>query len=81
MLSEAMLCSIIFVSKNIYNDKKAEIALKLSKVKPPKKYSIGYPTPVPLAQLSLDAALALKLSDFVDNESLFMFDAFDLKKG
>ena len=33
-----------------------------------------------MAQLTLDAALALKLSDFVDNESLFMFDAFDFKK-
>ena len=62
------------------NDEKGEIALKLSKVKLPKKYSSGYPTPVPLAKLPLDAALALQLSDFVDNESLFMFDAFDLKK-
>ena len=67
-------------SKNISNDEKAEIALKLLKVKPPKKYSSGYPTPVPLAQLTLDASLALKLSDFVDNESLFMFDAFEFKK-
>ena len=67
-------------SKNISNDEKGKIALKLSKVKPPKKYSSGYPTPVPLAKLPLDAALALQLSYFVDNESLFMFDAFDLKK-
>ena len=43
----------------------------------PKQFSVFS---VPLAQLTLDAALALKLSDFVDNESLFMFDAFDLKK-
>ena len=67
-------------SKNVSNDEKAEIALKLSKVKPPKKYSSGYPMPVPLAQLTLEAGLALKLLDFVDNESLFMFDALDFKK-
>ena len=69
MVSESMLCPIIFVfKKNISNDEKGEIALKLSKVKPPKKYTSGYPTPVPLAQLTLDVALALKLFDFVDNE-------------
>ena len=67
-------------SKNISNDEKAEIALKLSKVKAPQKYSSGYPTPVPLSELTLSAALALKLSDFVDTESLFMFDALDFKK-
>ena len=67
-------------SKNISNDEKGKIALKLSKVKPPKKYSSGYPTPVPLAKLPLDAALALQLSDFLDNESLFMFGAFDFKR-
>ena len=67
-------------SKNISNNEKAEIALKLSKVKRPKKYSTGYPMPVPLTELSFDAALALKPSNFVDNESLFMFDAFDFKK-
>ena len=55
-------------SKNISNDEKGKIALKLSKVKPPKKYTSGYPTPVPLAQLTLDVALALKFYDFVDNE-------------
>ena len=43
----------------------------------PKQFSVFS---VPLAQLTLDAALALKLSDFVDNESLFMCDVFDLKK-
>ena len=67
-------------SKNISNDGKGDIELELLKVKPPKKFSSGYPTPVPLAKLPLDAALALQLSDFVDNKSLFIFDAFDLKK-
>ena len=43
----------------------------------PKQFSVFS---VPLAQLTLDAALALKLSDFVDNESLFMFDVSDLNK-
>ena len=65
--------------KDISNDERGKIALKLSKVKPPKKYSSGYPTPVPLAKLPLDAALANQLSDFVDNQSIFMFDVFDLK--
>ena len=43
----------------------------------PKQFSVFS---VPMAQLTLDAALALKLSDFVDNESLFMCDVFDLKR-
>ena len=59
---------------------KAEIALKLSKVKAPKEYSRGYPMPVPLKELSLKDGLALKLSDFVDTESLFMFDELGFSK-
>ena len=67
-------------SKNVSNDEKGEIAQKLLKVKPRKNYSTGYPMPVPLSQFSVKDGLALKLSDFVDNESLFMFDAFNFKK-
>ena len=66
--------------KNVSDDEKAEIALKLTKIKSPKNYSCGYPMPVPLAQLTIEAGLALKLSDFVDNESLFMFDVLAFKK-
>ena len=67
-------------SKNVSSEEKAEIANKLLKVKPPKKYSTGYPMPVPLSQFTVKDGLALRLSDFVDTESLFMFDCFDFKK-
>ena len=67
-------------SENVPDEEKAEIALKLSKVKAPKKYSCGFPTPVPLDKLSVEDGLALKLSDFVDTESLFIFDEFGFKK-
>ena len=67
-------------SKKVSDTEKAEIALKLAKVKAPKQYSRGYPMPVPLKELSLKDGLALKLSDFVDTESLFMFDELGFSK-
>ena len=67
-------------SRNVSKEEKAKIATKLTKIKSSKEYSCGYPMPVPLSQLTLEQGLALKLSEFVDTESLFMFDAFGFKK-
>ena len=67
-------------SKKVSDVEKAEIALKLTKVKAPKQYSKGYPMPVPLKELNLKAGLALKLSDFVETESLLMFDEYGFSK-
>ena len=67
-------------SKKLSNQEKAEIALELSKVKAPKKYSCGYPTPVPMSQLTLKDGLETKLSDFVGAESLFMFDRLSFSR-
>ena len=67
-------------SKKVSDLEKAEIALKLLKVKPPKEYSKGYPMPVPLRELDLKDGLDLKLSEFVGTESLFMFDQLGFSK-
>ena len=65
-------------SKNVSDREKAEIAKKLTKVIPPKKYEIGYPNPVPLATNA--TGLRRKLSDSVMNGSLFLFDELGFGK-
>ena len=65
-------------SKNISDKEKAEIAKKLTKVIPPKKYELGYPNPVPLAKNA--TGLKRKLSDSVMSGSLFIFDQLGFGK-
>ena len=60
-------------SKNVSNKEKEEIAnLLVTKVKPPKKYEMGYPNPVPLPKNN--SGMRRKLSDSVMDGSLFLFD-------
>ena len=65
-------------SKNVSDREKAEIAKKLTKVIPPKKYASGYPNPVPLTTNT--TGLKRKLSDSVMNGSLFIFDELGFGK-
>ena len=65
-------------SKNVSDKDKEDIAKKLTKVTPPKKYDCGYPNPVPLPQNA--KGLGRKLSDSIMSGSLFLFDALDFGK-
>ena len=65
-------------SKNVSDQEKVEIAKKLSKVKPPKKYECGFPNPV-LLPLN-ETGLARQLSDAIMGGSLFIFDVLGFGK-
>ena len=65
-------------SKNVSNKEKQEIAIKLTKVKPPKKYDKGYPNPVPLP--TDESGMVRTLSDSIMNGSMFLFDELKLGK-
>ena len=67
----------MFVPFNLFSNSvdervKLKIAKKLLIVKPPPKYEMGFPNPVRLPD-NKKKGLQLCVSDFVGNESLFMF--------
>ena len=65
-------------SKNVGNREKEQIAKKLTKVIPPKKYECGYPNPVTLPRDV--TGLDRELSHSIMNGSLFIFDVLGFKK-
>ena len=76
-LNQEMVPYSLF-SKRVSDIEKQDIAKKLTKVKPPKKYEMGYPNPVPLPKDR--SGLSRTLSDSIMNGSLFLFDVMGFGK-
>ena len=66
-------------SKLVPEEEKAEIAMKLSKVKPPKKYKGGYPSEVQVLK-DYEFGANYKLSDSIMYGSLYLFDTLKIDR-